>query len=384
MEKIFDCKLSRRDFIKKGCILAACSAGILTLDSLRANRLYADLPRTRFGLHEAMFYEKIDEDSVQCVLCPRKCILMNGSRSFCRAREPKNGRLYSAVYGLLTAVHIDPIEKKPLFHVLPSTKSFSIATAGCNLRCKFCQNWQISQSRPEDVDNHEISPSDVVDLAIRNKCQTIAYTYTEPTIFFEYMVETARIAKQKGVRNLYHSGGFINPKPAMHLTSLLDAANVDLKGFDRDYLKETCQVELDAVLNTLKILKHNGVWLELTNLVVPTLNDDMQKIKQMCAWINKNLGSDTPLHLSRFYPQYKLRNLYPTPVETLESARKIALREGLKFVYIGNVPGHKAEHTYCPNCNEMVIQRVGYTILKNGLKGSSCRYCNSKIAGIWQ
>ncbi len=384
MEKIFNNKLSRRDFLKKGCIFAACTGGLFSLDLLKTENLWADIPKTRFGLYEAMFYNKIDEETVQCMLCPRKCTLTNGTRSLCRAREPRDGKLYSAVYGLLTAVHIDPIEKKPLFHVLPASKSFSIATAGCNLRCKFCQNWQISQSKPEEVDNQELSPSEVVDLALKNNCKSVAYTYTEPTIFFEYMVDTAKLAKQKGLKNLYHTGGFINPDPCKYLTRILDAANVDLKGFDQNYLTETCQEELQTVLTMLKILKDNGVWLEITNLVVPTLNDDVTKIKEMAGWIAKNLGPDTPIHFSRFYPQYKLKNLYPTPVETLEEIRETAIKEGLNFVYIGNIPGHKGEHTYCPNCKKAVIERVGYTILKNEVKNGTCGYCNTQIAGLWQ
>jgi pyruvate formate lyase activating enzyme len=382
--EVFNRRLTRRDFLKKGCIFAACSGGLFVLESLRIDNIFADIPKTKFSPYEAMFYNKIDEETVQCMLCPRKCTLTNGTRSFCRAREPRDGILYSAVYGLLAAMHIDPIEKKPLFHMMPGSKSFSIATAGCNLRCKFCQNWQISQSKPEESDNQELSPDEVVDLALKNNCKSIAYTYTEPTIFFEYMVDTAKVAKQKGIKNLYHTGGFINPDPCKYLTRILDAANVDLKGFDQNYLTETCQEELQTVLTMLKILKDNGIWLEITSLIVPTLNDDMAKIKEMAGWINKNLGSDTPLHLSRFYPQYKLKNLYPTPVETLEEAREIALKEGLNFVYIGNIPGHKGEHTYCPNCKKIVIERTGYTVLKNEVKNGTCGYCNTKIAGLWE
>ncbi|MFH0838967.1 MAG: AmmeMemoRadiSam system radical SAM enzyme [Candidatus Omnitrophota bacterium] len=362
-------------------MFAACASGLLTIT---LDKLWADIPLTRFGLHEAMFYKKVDEATVQCELCPRKCMLTNGTRSFCRAREPKDGVLYSAVYGLLTAIHIDPIEKKPLFHMLPGSRSFSIATAGCNLRCKYCQNWQISQSRPEEVDNREVSPEEVVASALENNCKTIAYTYTEPTVFFEYMVDTAKIARQKGIRNVYHSGGFINPEPCRYVTKFLDGANVDLKGFDKEYLATTCQEELEPVLEMLTILKRNGVWLELTNLVVPTLNDNMDKIKEMTSWIATQLGPDTPLHFSRFYPQHKLNNLYPTPIETLEQARDVALREGLHFVYIGNIPSSKAEHTYCPHCKKTVIERIGYSIIKNEIKNGSCGYCNTKIAGLWE
>jgi len=335
------------------------------------------------GKREAMYYKKLDDKYVQCQLCPRGCTLTDGQRSFCRVRQPKDGKLYTLVYGTPCAVHVDPIEKKPLFHVLPGTQAFSIATAGCNLRCKFCQNWQISQSPPEDTDNTVLLPEEVVRSAIRTQSASIAYTYTEPTVFYEYMIDTARLAKKHGILNLYHTGGFINSKPALELTNYLDAANVDLKGFNRDYLASMCQEDLDVVLTTLKTLKQNGVWVEITNLIVPNYNDNMDEIRQMAEWIKQNLGPDTPLHFSRFWPQYKLRNHFPTPVATLEEARNHAQAAGLYYCYIGNVPGHEAESTYCPSCKNLVIGRVGYSIKALNIKGGRCKSCNTKISGIW-
>lgn len=384
MEKeFFTRRISRRQFIKDGCLfLLGLSVSPLIFNSIFKSKAYAALGTPKYR-REAMFYKQLDEQTVQCQLCPRRCTLSNGQRSFCRVREPKDGKLYSLVYELPCTVHIDPIEKKPFFHVLPGATAFSIATAGCNLRCKFCQNWSISQSPPEDTDNEELSSEDVVNLAIKNNCPTIAYTYTEPTVFYEYMVDTAKLAKSRGLINLYHTGGFINPQPAEELTRYLNAANVDLKGFDQKYLEEICQEDLEVVLDLLKILKRNGVWVEITNLVVPTLNDDMDKIREMAQWIKQNLSEDTPLHFSRFWPQYKLRNLYPTPVQTLEKAWQTAVDVGLNYVYIGNVPGHRGENTFCPRCKKMLINRIGYDVLQNNLQGSRCKFCGYPIAGIW-
>lgn len=331
---------------------------------------------------EAMFYERRGANMIQCHLCPRNCVLTDGMRGFCRARQPQNGVHYSLVYGNPTAVHIDPIEKKPLFHFLPATTAFSIATAGCNFRCKYCQNWQISQFPPEETENQNLPPSAVVDAAISYNCPTIAYTYSEPSIFYEYMLDTAKIAKTRGVRNMYHSNGSLNPNPVEELSFYLDAADIDLKGFTQQFYSEVCEGYLETVLNTLKLLKKRGVWLEITNLVVPTLNDDMAKIKEMSLWIKENLGPDVPIHFSRFHPLYKLRNLYATPVSTLENAREIAMGVGLNFVYVGNVPGHAGESTYCPNhgCNKIVIRRIGYSILENNLDSQGrCKFCNEPI-----
>ena len=385
-KNIFKKQFSRRTFLK-GLGLAALTLSaspFLNRLFLKRNlkKAHAAIGEKR-GLREASYYKKIDEKYVQCTLCPRGCTLTDGQRSFCRVREPIDGKLYTLVFGLPCAVHVDPIENKPLFHVLPATSSFSVATAGCNLRCKFCQNWQISQKSPEETENVLLNPQQTVEMAKKTNSKSIAYTYTEPTVFYEYMIETAKIAKSEGLINLYHSGGFINPKPLAELTKYLNAANVDLKGFNKEYLKQMCQEDLRVVLNTLKTLKENGVWLEITNLVVPTFNDKMSEIRQMCEWIKENLGSEVPLHFSRFWPQYKLKNLHPTPVQTLQWARKTALDVGLSYVYIGNVPGNDAENTYCPSCKKVLIERKGYRLGKNNIKSSRCKFCGYPIAGIW-
>jgi len=336
-----------------------------------------------FLIKEAMYYKKLDNKQVQCILCPRKCIIPNKRRGFCRARENRDGTLYSVVYGKPCATHIDPIEKKPLFHVLPSTKSFSIATAGCNLACKFCQNWQISQAHPSEIPYEELQPADIIRLAKERNCPTIAYTYTEPTIFFEYMYDIARLAHKEGVMNVMHSSGFINEEPLRELCRYLDAANIDLKGSDKFY-DEISLGDRQDILRTLKVLKEEGVWTEITYLIIPTLNDDPAYMEETCTWIRENLGEDTPLHLSRFWPMYKLKNLSPTPISTLEKARDIAVAAGLRYVYIGNIPGHKGETTYCPYCKKLLIERLGYNVVENNLKDGKCKFCKKEIEGIWK
>ena len=336
------------------------------------------------SLREALFYTKLDNNYVKCQLCPRRCVIPEGGRGFCGVRKNIGGKLYSLVYGKPCAVHIDPIEKKPLFHVLPGSRTFSIATAGCNLRCKFCQNWQISQAKPEEVQSINLEPAQVVAKAKESGCKSITYTYTEPTIFYEYVLDTAKIARKEGLKNYMHSAGFINPKPLRELCKHLDAANIDLKGFSEDYYQKLCQGHLEDILRSLKIIKEEGVWLEITNLIIPTLNDDPKLIRKMCMWVRDNLGAETPVHFSRFYPMYKLRNLSPTPISTLEKARKIALDVGLKFVYIGNIPGHQGENTYCPACHKLLIERRGYNILTNNLNKGRCKFCGRKMPGIWE
>lgn len=322
-------------------------------------------------------------NKVQCELCPHRCILAPGERGECRARENIAGELTTLVYGRPCAVHIDPMEKKPLFHFLPGSPVFSVATAGCNLRCRFCQNWQISQRPPEETQNYDLPPAKLVDAAKKNDCHAIAYTYSEPIIFYEYMYDTSVLAHQKGMKNVMVTAGYINEKPLLELCPVIDAANVDLKG-DADYYQEVCMGTVEPVLRTLEIMRRQGVWLEITNLVVPTLNDQPEKIKWLAEWIFDHLGPDVPLHFSRFHPTYKLRNLPPTPVETLKGARKIAREIGLNYVYVGNIPGLEGESTFCPGCGKVIIKRIGYQILENNLRDGKCRFCGRTIPGIWK
>ncbi len=320
---------------------------------------------------------------VKCELCPTECVLDDYQIGGCRVRINLKGELYSLVYGRPCAVEIDPIEKKPFFHVLPGARAFSVATVGCVLGCKFCQNWQISQARPEESRNYNLPPDDLVRKAVFYGCQAISYTYTEPTVFYEYMYDTSALASKYGVLNTMHTCGYINERPLRELSKVLQAACVDLKAFTEDFYARLCGGRLKPVLDCLLVLKDEGVWIEITNLVIPTQNDDPEKIRKMCRWIYRNLGPDVPVHFSRFFPYYKMKNLPPTPLATLRMARQIALEEGMRYVYIGNIRS-EAENTYCPNCRRVIIERRGYYVKDVKIKDSKCIYCGFHIAGIWE
>lgn len=377
----FERIITRRSFLKK--------CGILALGTTLLPKLIkcAETPSPTTGFikpHKARFFEKLSGNKVRCLLCPHQCVVSKDERGFCRVRENRDGEYYTLVHSNPCAVHIDPIEKKPLFHFHPGTGAFSIATAGCNFTCKNCQNWDISQAKPDDTINYDMAPEKIVDLAIAYNTKTIAYTYTEPTVFFEYMLETAKNAHERGVLNVYHSNGYINQEPLAELIPYLDGANVDLKAHSNEFYKEITSGTLYPVLETLKTLKQNGVWLEITNLVIPTKNDSERAIQDLCVWVESELGADTPLHFSRFYPQYKLHNLPPTPIETLQRAAAIARACGIHYVYIGNVPGIPEENTYCPNCHKLLIERQGYSVDYVNLKDGACMFCGTAIAGRWK
>ena len=371
--------LSRRHFLKA----IACSPLLFALSGLpsvaRAQRGQKGLLGPKLSTH----FIPLRDGKIQCQLCPRECIVPRGGRGFCGVRENRDGKYYSLVYGNPCAVHVDPVEKKPFYHLLPASTSFSIATAGCNFRCKFCQNWEISQASPDETYNFELPPERAVELAKKAGSRTIAYTYVEPTIFYEYMLDTARLAQKEGILNIYHSNGFINPGPLKELCKVLAGANFDLKGFTEEFYQSMTQGRLAPVLRSLKTMKGEGVHLELTHLVIPSQNDNPETVQRMCTWIKDELGADTPLHFSRFYPLYKLRNLPPTPVTTLERNRRIAMDAGLEYVYIGNVPGHEGEQTFCPRCKKLLIFRQGYSIGEVNLNKGKCKYCGKPISGIW-
>lgn len=319
---------------------------------------------------------------IQCELCPHGCLLAEGQRGDCRVRINLNGRLQTLVYGNPCAVHIDPIEKKPLFHVLPGSGSFSIATAGCNLHCKYCQNWQISQNPPEELTSDDISPEQVVQEALKSNCRSIAYTYSDPVIFYEYVYDTGKIAHQHGILNILVTAAYINQQPLLDLCPYIDAANVDLKGITDDYYQKMSRGHLKPVQDAIVTMKKNNVFIELTNLLVPTWNDKRNDIRALCQWIKDSCGDDTPLHFSKFWPMHQLKNLPPTPSSTLDMAWETAKEVGLKYVYVGNVPGHPGNSTTCPGCGAMLIERVGYQILQNNISNGSCQ-CGEKIPGIW-
>jgi pyruvate formate lyase activating enzyme len=380
MDLFFEKLIDRRNFLKK------CS--LLTMSGLAISKLtrFAQAQEARLGhidAKKASYYSRLSNRRIHCTLCPRSCIVGNGQRGFCRVRENREGEYYTLVHSNPCAVHIDPIEKKPLFHFFPGTAALSIATAGCNFSCRNCQNHDISQARPDDTVNIDLPPEDVVALALKYEAPTIAYTYTEPTVFYEYMLQTAKLGRRKGVLNMYHSNGYISKDALNELARYLDGANVDLKGFSDSFYREITGGTLDPVLESLKILKRNNVWLEITNLVIPTKNDSSTMIKDLCNWVCAELGSDTPVHFSRFYPQYRMQNLPPTPVETLKKAAEIAHASGLDYVYIGNVPGISEENTICPECSKRIIGRTGYHVNSYELQAGHCRFCGTAIAGRW-
>jgi pyruvate formate lyase activating enzyme len=331
---------------------------------------------------EALFVEPVG-DAIHCLKCPNGCVIPAGETGRCRNRVNVNGKLYSNAYGNPCAVHIDPIEKKPLLHFLPGSRAFSIATAGCNLACLNCQNWEISQVSPTETENQDLMPRAVVDACLRGRCASIAYTYSEPTTFYEYAYDTAEIAHQEGIRNVWKSNGYIEEVPLRKLCRVIDAANIDLKSFDESVYARLNAGGLAPVLRTLRVFREMGVWLEITNLVIPGWTDDLDMIRRMCAWFCNNGLCDAPLHLSRFVPLYKLNRLAPTPVKRLEEAHAAAVAEGMNYVYVGNVPAHPTEHTYCHKCRKRVIERRGYSILTNDLEKGRCRHCGTSIPGVW-
>jgi pyruvate formate lyase activating enzyme len=375
-------QMTRREILKL-CGKSFCLFTVSSLSSLpqtsQAQRMQKGLIKTKLS----PYFTSLEGGDIRCELCPHRCRVSRGKRGLCRVRENRDGKYYSLVYGNPCAMHPDPIEKKPFFHLLPGTVSFSLATAGCNFQCKFCQNWEISQASPEDVFSYDVPPETIVKKAKEIGAHSIAYTYVEPTVFYEYMSDIAQLTRKGGLLNVTHSNGFINPIPLRDLCKVLDAANIDLKGFSESFYSELCGGELNPVLETLKILKEEKVHLEITNLMIPTKNDEISLVREMCLWIKKELGADTPVHFSRFYPLYKLRTLPPTPVSTLEKARAVALSAGLEYVYIGNIPGHEAENTFCPKCKKMIIQRTGYMVGEVNMKAGKCKFCGKPIPGIW-
>ena len=332
------------------------------------------------ALKEAMLYEIIGKNIVRCNLCSRRCIINENQLGFCKVRKNINGKLYSLVYGKVISAAIDPIEKKPLFHFHPGSSVFSIATIGCNFRCKFCDNWVISQE--EEVYGKNLSPNKIVELALKYKCQGISYTYTEPTIFFEYAHDIAKIAKEKGLFNTFVTNGYMTPEAVKTIAPYLDAATVDFKGSaNPKFYKEMSMVpSVEPIFESLIEMKRNGIFIEITNLIVPKYGDSMEDLRKLVRWIIDNLGPETPFHILRFHPDYQLIDVPSTPIEILEKAWRIALDEGLYYVYIGNVPGHKAENTYCPNCGEQVITRFGFSITQHSITNNNkCSKCGQKI-----
>ncbi len=334
---------------------------------------------------EALLYEPLKDRKVRCNLCSHRCIIKDGSRGICRVRENRSGKLYSLVYGQIIARNIDPIEKKPIFHLSPGSLSYSIATCGCNFKCRFCQNADIAQmpsNQGEIIRGHTCSPQEIVDDAARKNCKTIAYTYTEPTVFFEFAYETATLAQKRGIKNIFVTNGYMTSEMLQMAAPFLDAANVDLKAYNNDFYKTYCEAKLEPVKETMRLMKSLGILLEITTLLIPGLNDDASELEGMADFIAHDLGVDTPWHISRFHPTYKMTNRPVTPLETIKSAREIGLKAGLRYVYTGNVPGEPGENTFCYNCGAILIERYGFHVGKNMVKNSRCTFCDAAIDGV--
>ncbi len=334
-------------------------------------------------MKEAMFYKKLENQDVKCFLCAHHCLISKDKRGICGVRENKDGVLYSLVYGKLVSMNIDPIEKKPLFHFYPGSTSFSISTVGCNFRCKHCQNYEIAQypKRHDRVPGENATPEAVVTAAERAGCKSISYTYTEPTIFFEYAYECARLARERGIKNVFVSNGYTGPEAAKTIGPFLDGNNIDLKG-DDEFYKKICGARLQPVLDTIKLMKELGVWIEITTLIIPNYNDSEKTINGIIDFI-LSVDPAIPWHVSQFYPTHELLDQPRTPVKTLGWAREKGLKKGIKYVYTGNVPGEGGENTCCFKCGELLIERSGYRIIQNKLKEGRCFKCTTIIDGVW-
>lgn len=393
-------KINRRDLLGSAlCLCAGCLAEPAAAfwpfgedkqgvpsgpDDIKGRILRGEAPETLWKYAKEGFrYVKLQNDRVMCTICPNQCVLSPGDRSVCRSKVNIDGVLYSLAYGNPCSVNIDPIEKKPLFHFRPTTTAFSIAATGCNFRCLNCQNWEISQKKPEEVRFYEMFPPQVVENAAKAGAVSIAYTYSEAITYFEYMIDTARIARKQGIKNLLISNGYINRQPLLELCKVLDGANINLKSISDEIYRKLNGGRLQPVLNTFKTLHRQGVHFEMTNLVVPGYTDDSEMVKRMCHWIIENLGTDYPLHFLRFFPKYKLDRLPPTPESTLIRFRELAMAAGISYVYVGNIPGHAGNNTYCHQCKKILIERRGYSIPQYNLDGESCKFCKTKIPGVW-
>ncbi len=384
MNTKMDMVISRREFLKKSTLVGT---GMLMYASGCINVFERNETTTTLenvGLKEAMYYEQLGNEIVRCKLCPNGCVISNDNRGVCGVRINKGGGLYTLAYENPCAAHNDPIEKKPLFHFLPGSYAFSIAIAGCPMRCRFCQNWQISQSLPDETKNIEMSCKDVVDIAKRYNARSVAYTYTEPTSFYEYMYDTAKIAKRNGIKNVIVTCGYINEEPLRELCRYLDGGNVNLKMFSDEVIGKLSNGRMEPILNTILTLNEEKVWFEITYLIIPGWSDDVEQIKNLVKWMEDNLGLNVPLHFLRFMPAYKMKNTPPTPLKTMERAYEIAKSNGLNYVYLGNVARTGRENTYCPNCGKLIIERSGFFVTKNYINNNRCPFCGMRIEGYWK
>ncbi len=377
--------MKRRDFLKYFAASAA-GAGILGLGRFKLT----DKNNSRAGasgeeLKEAYYYRSKAGDEVECELCFRGCNIPEGGSGFCRIRVNRNGTLYSQVYGRPSAVMADPIEKEPMHHFKPGSRILCIGTASCNFRCKFCHNYHLSQRDIDEVNRvQDLSPKEAVSQAKDRGLPSMSFTYNEPTIFYEYMYDIAELAQEEDINIIFHTNGGLRREPLQDLLKNIDAVTVDLKAFTDEFYRDICQAELETVLESLQIIYEAGAWLEIVNLVLPDHNDNPEEIREMTAWIRDELGAEVPLHFSRFMPSYQMTDLSPTPVETLEECHKIAVDQGLKYVSIGNVPGHRANSSFCPECGERIIDRHHFTVNAVHIDEGRCSFCGAEISGVWR
>lgn len=378
---------TRRDLLKCslacGAAAALCTGKTAFAEDTAGTGALAGPKLKGLARHEARFWDKLPENKVKCRLCPRECEVADVERGSCGVRENQGGQYQTLIYGALCSANIDPIEKKPLFHYRPGTPAFSVAAAGCNIECKFCQNWQISQFRPEQVESVLVPPDKLLAAAAARSCPTLAFTYSEPVVACEYILDTAALARQSKLGSVIISNGYIQEKPLRELARHLTAVKIDFKAFSEKFYADICGGGLKPVLATLETLHDIGIWFELVILIIPTLNDSPDEIKAMSQWVVQHLGPDVPMHFTRFHPTYRLTNLPATPVPALDRCRKIALDAGVHYVYAGNVPMHPGENTYCHKCQNELIRRVGFQIAANTIKDGKCPKCSTTIPGVW-
>jgi len=334
---------------------------------------------------QAYLYETVENKKVKCNLCHHRCLIKNGKTGICCVRYNQEGILKSLVYGKLIASHVDPVEKKPVFHLLPGSLSYSIATAGCNFKCLFCQNSEIAQMPSDNnglILGDYYKPEDIVNNALSAGCKSISYTYTEPTVYFEFAYDVAKLAHKKGLKNIFVTNGYMTLQALEMIAPYLDAANVDLKAFNDNFYKKYCSAKIEHVKQTLKAMKSLDILVEVTTLIIPGLNDDTKELEKLAGFLLNSLGENTPWHISRFHPTYRLKDRPQTPVKTLVKARETGLKTGLKYVYTGNIPGDEGENTFCQKCGKILISRWGFTVRKNLIENSQCPYCSAGVEGI--